>query len=166
MEKSNRTFWPTQLNVKEIYCADISSGVTGLGFNQGEKGKYSRPGRNWCYLRPPLRSLSLVYCSSARLPQRVSRLNSLLLAGRSTRWGLADGNHVAGLRFPFKGHVLTAPFSHSLRCKVPSRRVNHCHSHPLLATVLECPWKGPLLPRHCRGQSSVELCDIFFLFIL
>ena len=67
---------------------------------RGKRGNTPGQGRTWVLFEASIEVSVTVYCSSARLPQWVSRLNSPCWQAGSTRWGLADGNHVAGLRFP------------------------------------------------------------------
>lgn len=103
-------------------------------------------------------------------PQRVRRLNSPHWQPVSASWGSADGCHTDGLRSPSKGDVLTAHFSHSLRCM--AARCQPLQFSPSFSLYLLVPPEGPgrrgsSCHRPCwQGQSSVELCEIFFLFTL
>ena len=67
---------------------------------RGRRGNTPGQGRNWVLFEASIEVSVPVYCSSARLLQRVSRLDSPCWQAGSARWGLADGDHVAGLRFP------------------------------------------------------------------
>ena len=67
---------------------------------RGRRGNTPGQGRNWVLFEASIEVSVPVYCSSARLLQRVSRLDSPCWQAGSAQWGLADGDHVAGLRFP------------------------------------------------------------------
>ena len=97
--------------------------------------------------------------------QRVRRLNSPHWQLVSASWGSADGCHMDGLRSPSKGSVLTAHFSHSLRCM--AAKCQPLQVSPSFSLYLLVPPEGPARKgssRHRQCRQGTIICGTLWHF--